>query len=476
MRFVRDTGSELPAVPGTLLRSVGPLLALILFASLARAQDLTVHAPPQSGPIAIVGATFHPVSGGDIDSGYIVFDKGRITDIGSGKHRFARGTEVIDATGLHVYPGLIGAVTRIGLTEISAVRAMRDYDEVGAITPEVRAAVAVNPDSTLIPVARTAGILTVGVFPTGGVIPGRASVIRMDGWTWEDMTIRDSAGLVLNWPNVRPITAWWMRKSEEEQRKDIRRSLDRIDDAFDSAQAYDAARAADPDLPIDLRWEAMHAVFSASPPSSGGAGIPPASSSSPSSSQLPIFINANDVDQITAAVSWAIKRGLKPVIVGGRDAPLAADLLKRHDVPVIISGTHNMPKRSDSDYDQPFRLPATLESLGIRWCLASGQEAAHERNLRHNAGTAVAFGLSPEAAIRSITLAPARILGIAGDLGSLETGKSATLIITDGSPLEITTRVRRAFIDGRDIDLSNKQTRLRDKYRLKYRQLDRADN
>ncbi len=419
----------------------------------AAAQDLTHKAPPQREPIAITGATIHPVASETIDTGWILFEDGRIVDMGEGVRGFNRRTRVIDAEGMHVYPGLFGANTVTGLVEINAVRATRDFAETGDITPEVRAAVAINPDSTIIPVTRANGVLTVGVFPMGGAVPGRASVIRMDGWTWEDMAIDDAAGLVVNWPIVKPIDAWWMDKSDAEQMKEAKENLRKIDELFNAAEAYMAAREADSSIPVDLRFEAMRPVLEG---------------------EDPLLISAQELEQIESAVSWAAARDLRTVIVGGRDADLCTDLLRRHDVSVIVTGTHKLPRSRDAAYDDPFTAPIRLEQAGVTWCLASGGGpfgTAHERNLPYNAATAVAYGLDHDAAIRSITLAPARIFGVDDQVGSLEKGKAATLIVTTGDPLEITTHVRHAFVDGREIDLSNKQTELAEKYREKYKQL-----
>lgn len=435
------------------IRRFAPLLAALALAAPASGQDLGVKAAPQSGPIAIVNATIHTVSGGDIAGGTILFDRGTITSVGPGGGALPEGVTIVDAKGLHVYPGLIGANTLMGLTEVNAARATLDYDETGDVTPEVRAAVAVNPDSTIIPVTRSNGVLICGVMPTGGAIPGRASVIRLDGWTWEDMAIRADAGLLVNWPSLRPVTAWWMTRSEEEQIEDARKARKNIDDAFAAAAAYHAARAADPSLPADLRWEAMKPVLDR---------------------RTPVIVRAARLDQIQSALHWGASRSLKLVILGGEDAPLVADELKRTDTPVIVTGTFNQPRRADSPYDDAYTLPARLEQAGVRWCLASvggGFETPHERNLPYHAALAVAHGLDPKAALRAVTLAPAEILGIADRYGSLEMGRSATLIITDGDPLEITTHVRMAFIDGREIDLSDKQKTLNEKYREKYRRL-----
>lgn len=426
-------------------------------AAAVNAQDLTVKAPPQREAIAIVNAVVHPVSKPAIEHGYIVFESGRIVEVGEGEFAPAARVRIIDAQGRHIYPGFIGSSTQIGLAEITSIRASNDHREVGDITPEVRAAVAVNPDSTLIPVTRSNGVLTVGVFPTGGRIPGRASVMQLEGWTWEEMAVEQDAGLVINWPSSRAVTAWWMDRSEGQQAEDSRRQHEAIDKAFDEAGAYLKARDADGDHPVDLRWEGMRGVLSE------GAD------------QRPVFIAANELDQITSAVTWGAKRGLKIVIVGGRDAEGAADLLARHDVPVIINGTHSFPKRADSPYDDAFTLPARLHEAGVRFSIASADRTAHERNLPYNAATAVAYGLEREVAIHSVTLGAAEILGVADELGCLAPGKRATLIVTTGDPLEIVTSVEMAFIDGRQIDLSNKQSHLAEKYREKYRQQRQAD-
>ena len=434
-------------------RSILTVLGTLLVAGVAGAQDLGITAPPQERPIALVNARIHPVSGPPIEHGYVVFDAGKIVAIGEGDWAPNDRTEAHDLAGRRIYPGLVAARTNLGLTEIGAVRATRDFDEAGTVTPEVRAVVAVNPDSTLIPVARTNGILTAGTFPSDGAIPGRAGVIRMDGWTWEDMALLPDAGLVVEWPG-RPVRRWWMEKTVAELREEAKQNLLRLTETFLMARAYLDARAAGEKVPIDIRFEAMRSVF----PDAGAA-------------QRPVFFQANDYEQITGALAFAKRHGLRPVITGGRDALLCADLLEERDAAVILDGTYRLPRRDDSPYDEHFRLPGELEAAGVRWCLASGQGAANERNLPYAAAVAVAHGLPEEAAIRAITLSPARILGVADLVGSLEVGKQATLIVTNGSPLLATTKVEAAFIDGRIVDLGNKQTALDKKYREKYRQL-----
>lgn len=427
-------------------------------AAFSHGQDLTPRGHAPDHPIAITGATIHTMVEGSapIEDGYVLFENGRITEMGSGDRMFIATTRIIDARGKHVYPGMIAAVTRLGLTEIASVRAMRDYNEVGDIKPEVRAVVAVNPDSTLLPVARTNGILLAGTFPSGGLVSGQAGVIRMDGWTYEDMTANANAGLVVNWPSVRdghrPFGGG--RSLSEE---DIRQRIAALDQLFDTALAYRDARRADDATPIDLRLEAM-------------LGVLPGADN-----QKPLIISASTVERIQSAVTWAAGRGLKVVIRGGRDAPLLAELLKKHDVAVIVEGVHNFPRRSDSDYDEAFTLPARLHAAGVRWCLSPRNIDENVRNLPYEAAMAVAYGrdlgLDETTAMASITRDAARIMGVGEAYGTLEVGKSATLLITDGTPLEMATTLEAAFIDGAPVDLGNKQRVLRDRYREKYRQM-----
>lgn len=425
-------------------------------ASAAVAQSLVPSSPPQNHPVAIVNATVHPISAESIEHGYIVFAKGVITEIGAGEYRGASGETIIhDADGLHVYPGLISADTTIGLSEIGAVRATNDQSEVGGMTPEVRACVAVNPDTALIPVTRANGILTALIVPQGGTVSGYASLIRMEGWTWEELAINDRAGLVIRWPRMRPIDAWWMRQSEEEQLKEAREALERLETTFADAAAYIKARdAADSRHPLDLRLEAYR-------PALTGAA--------------PVFIHANQASQIRSAVSWAVRHKFACVIVGGHEADQCLELLKAHDIPVIVVGTHRMPSRRDAAYDEAFSLPARLAEAGVRFCIATGEEPAHERNLPHHAATAAAYGLDPDHALRAITLDTARILEVDDMLGAIEPGLAATLIVTTGNPLEITTDVLAAYVEGSRIDLGNKQIALNEKYRTRYEQLGLLD-
>jgi imidazolonepropionase-like amidohydrolase len=416
------------------------------------AQSRQIPAPPQDRPVLIEHATIHTVSGETIENGFILFNSGKITRVGPGELPGIGGELPvrIDAAGLHVYPGLITVPSSLGLVETASTPVTVDTTETGRVTPEVRAAVAVNPDTELIPVARANGILTACIFPRGGAIAGRASVIRLDGWTWETMAIDPEAGLVVNWPRTEIVTEPWYEKTEEQQRKEMAEDQEALKRVFEDAAAYIKAKDADATTPTDLRFEAMRDVL---------AG------------RKPVFISAASQGQIESAIAWAVRNKLKPIIVGGDQADRCVDLLKKHDVPVIVDGLHRLPQRRHSDVDQPFALPAKLHAAGVRFAIGSGSEPAHERNLNHNAATAAAYGLPKDEALKAVTLYPAQILELGDQLGTLEVGRAATLIITTGDPLEITTDTLAAFIDGRQIDLGNRQKFLNDKYREKFRQL-----
>jgi len=420
----------------------------------ARGSD-SVPGGPQTRPVAIVGGTVHTVSGGVIEGGVVVFDKGKITVVGKGE-AVAAGTEVIDAKGKHVYPGLMDACTDLGLTEIESIRATRDAAETGSVNPNVRAERAVNPDSEQIPVARANGVLLTVTAPEGGTVSGMSACLRMDGWTWEQMLVKGATGMHMNWPNVsRPGGAGPARRGgggggagpEVAADADPLRGVRKL---IADSRAYAAARAADPAFPNDSRWEAMVPVVEG---------------------KVPVVVNADGAEAIASAVAFAQKEKLKLVIVGGYEAERVAALLKEHGVAVVISGVHRNPNRRMEAYDAPFTLAARLRDAGVVFAISSNRAAAFSRNLPYHAATAAAFGLTKDEAIRAITLSPAEIFGVADLVGSLAAGKEATLFIADGDILETPTQVVAAWTQGRRVDLTSRHTRLWKKYETKYEQL-----
>lgn len=434
-------------------------VAVFFCTMLAVASD-QVPAPPQKQPIALVGGTIHTVSGETISNGTILFDAGKIVAVGT-EVPIPAGAMQVDIAGKHVYPALIHSYTLLGLFEIGAVSATLDFAETGQLNPNVRAEVAINPDSELLPVARANGIGIAVAVPQSGLIAGKAAAFMLDGWTWEDMTVKAPVGMVINWPNLRISTSPFVRTPPERQRENMKKRLADIQQIFDDARAYQAAHAAagQAGLPVhkrDARLEALLPVLSG---------------------ELPVWIAANDIKQIRSAVDWATREKLKMVLVGGADAYLAADLLARHDIPVIITQVLRLPSRRHEAFDEPFRLAQKLHGAGVRFCIA-GFETFNgvDQNLPYHAAKAASYGLPKAEALKAVTLYPAQILGLADRAGSLETGKDATLMVTDGDPLEIATQVEKLYLQGRDVDLGNRHKSLYEKYRQRYRQRDAATN
>ena len=434
-------------------RTITTLLLAVITVSIASDQ---VPAPPQTHPILLMNATIHPVSADEIQRGAILFEKGIITAIGRRVTNLPDNTETIDLLGKHVYPGMIAAASVIGLTEIGAVAVTRDFSERGEVNPNVRAEVAYHPDSEIIPVTRSNGVLLAHSCPTGGLISGTSAVMMLDGWTWETSTLKAPAGLHINWPNMGAVRSRYFRITEEEASKLREETLKKLDTIFEEARRYLVAKeAADQsgriELETDLRWEAMLPVLRR---------------------EVPVFMHASEVRQIESAVEWANRQNVKMVIVGGYDAWRVADLLKKYEIPVIYETVNSLPRRRWEDFDTPFTGPVKLYEAGVKYCISMGTGgASNHRNTPYEASKAASYGLPKDEALKSVTLYAAEVLGIADKAGSLEKGKDATLMITDGDPLEITTQVAQVYIQGKKIDMSDRHKVLYDKYKEKYRQL-----
>ncbi len=400
-------------------------------------------APPQAKPILILGAKAHLGNGQVIENSAIGFENGKLTVVSDATSiRIDRTAyDIIDATGKEVYPGFIGTNTRLGLVEIDAVRSTNDYREVGYMNPNVRAIIAYNTDSKVTPTVRSNGVLMAQITPSGGRISGSSSVVSLDAWNWEDASYAADIGIHLNWPRLFRFTGWWAEPGEIKKNDKYDEQVRAIKDFFAEAKAYQDQKG-----PKNLKFEAMRGVFDGN---------------------KTLFIHTNDAKTMTEAILFAEMYKAKIVIVGGRDAWMIADFLRDHKVGVILRQTQSLPGREDSDIDQPFKTPAQLHAAGVTFAFNIGG-AWEQRNLPFQAGQAVGFGLDYEAAVSGLTLNTAKILGVDATLGSLEVGKDATLFISEGDALDMRTcKIERAFIQGRDIDLDNKQKALYRKFKTK---------
>ena len=442
---------------------------LALFAAITRGSD-EIPGVAQPVPILLTGGNVYTVSGEVIAGGQVLFDQGKIVAVGK-EVQAPSDVKRLDVTGKRVYPGLFAAGNDLGLVEVRSVRGSLDSTEIGDLNPNSRAEVAINPDSELIPVARANGVLLNLTAPEGTVIPGSSAVIQLDGWTWEDLTLKAPVAIHLTWPRMAPATrSRRVREGPEEQTKKRDEQLKALDQAFADARAYMAAKkaasngdskpakgkaAADHAVDFDARWEAMVPLLEG---------------------RVPLVVEADEARQIEAATAFAAREKVKLVLFGGYDAPLCADLLKKHEVPVIVNGVHRLPLRPDAPYDEPFTVPERLRQAGLKFCITLAHRfgGSDVRNLPYHAAAAAAYGLPADEALKAITLYPAQILGVSDRVGSLEAGKDATLIVTDGDILEPATHVERAFVQGREVDLSSKHTRLWQKYQQKYRRQEKG--
>ncbi|WP_242583092.1 amidohydrolase family protein [Hymenobacter telluris] len=426
------------------------LLSLPLLAAFTAAAQVPMPAPAQSKPILLLGGNLHVGNGTVVPDAAVAFDKGRITYAGAqGGFTQRTGYEVIDVKGQEVYPGLILPNTTLGLTEVESIRATVDEQEVGMMNPHVRSLIAYNTDSDIIPTVRTNGVLLAQITPRGGLLSGQSSIVQLDAWNWQDAAVRPDDGLHLNWPAmVLKLSPAEDEKALERRNKDRQTQLRDLDAMLTEAAAYKQLPAGHRE---NLLLSSLSGLFNGS---------------------KTLFIHADYGKEIVEAVSFAKRLGVQKVaVVGARDAWMMLDFLKQHDIAVVLSRTHALPRRPGDDYDLPYKLPNILQQAGIRYCLdyEGSMETAGSRNLAFIAGTSAGYGLTKEQALTAVTLSPARILGIDKDYGSLETGKSATLVVSSGDLLDMrTNNITHAYIDGRAFSSENKQLYLNRKFKSKY--------
>ncbi len=418
--------------------TIAAIAALVLPA----AAQSPVPAPAQSQPIAIVGATAHLGTGRAMENSLIAFEQGKITVVAPFAGQDLSRYKVIQAQGKHVYPGFIAPHTNLGLLEIGQVPATQDDSETGDINPNVRALIAYNTDSQVIPTVRGMGVLLAQTTPAGGVLSGLSSIVQLDAWNWEDAAYLADDGVHVRFPNRQRFS---FATFSQEDNPQYDQQLAALRQFLSEAKSY--CGNSSPAKEANLKLGAVCGLFNGS---------------------KRFFVHANSAQDITQAILMAKENGFKLVIVGGQDAWMMTEQLKANNVAVILGSTQNLPGRPDDDVDLPFKAPRLLQEAGVTYCL--GHEGYWQnRNLAFQAGQAVGFGLAYEQAVAAITLNTAKILGIADRAGSLETGKDAILFVSEGDALDSRSAVvSHAFIQGREIDLDNKQKELYRKFREKY--------
>jgi imidazolonepropionase-like amidohydrolase len=424
-----------------------------VLAAFTATRDRTASAQARAESYAIRNARIVTVTGPVIENGTVVISGGKITAVGSNAS-VPSGAKVIDGTGLSVYPGLIDSGTQIGLTEISSVAGSVDTGEIGENNANIHVDVAIHPDSSHIAVTRVNGITTALTAPRGGTIAGQSALINLDGWVPRDMVLKSPVAMHIIWPGGLgqgfEFGAPQQRNFTELRREQDRR-IEEIKKIFQDAKAYaDAkdARGKDPNLPrmpVDLKLEALVPVVRG---------------------QIPIIVSANVERDIRKAIQLADELKVKMILSGGIEAWRVADQLKAKNIPVIVGPIYRMPNREDDAYDAAFANPGLLSKAGVKIAFET-QSSAESRDLPYHAGIASAFGLPKEEALKAVTIYPAEIFGVADKIGSIETGKIANVLVTDGDPLEIRTQIKYLFINGHQVPLTSRHTELYEHYKAR---------
>lgn len=418
----------------------------------ANAQENVLPAPKQTQPIAVVNATVHTGTGEVLNNATVLMVDGKIAAVGTNVTVPANAKRV-DATGKHIYPGLILASSNLGLVEIGSIRASNDSREIGDMNPNVRSIVAYNTDSKIINTLRSNGILTANIVPEGSLLAGSSSVVQLDAWNWDDAAIKTDNGIHLTMPSLMAAPRGFgfggrggnAGGPPVDPVKEGLEKVDKVKSFFHEAKAYNSVTSHEE---TNIKFQAVKGLFDKS---------------------QKLYVHANTVKQMLVALDFVKEFGFDMVIVGGSDSWQIADLLKQNNVSVILNQMHSLPTAEDDDVDQPYKTPAMLQKAGVNFVINDEDGQTRGRNLMFNAGTAVTYGLTKEQALAAVTLNAAKALGVEKQVGSIETGKDANIIISDGDILDMkSNNVIQAFIQGRDINLDDKQKQLNDRYLKKY--------
>lgn len=412
------------------------------------AQETVYPAPAQTQDFALTNATVHVGNGQVIENGMVVVSKGKIIDVRPAAA--IADIKVIDCKGKHIYPGLILSSSQLGLIEVGSVRATVDANEIGEMNPNIRSIVAYNTDSKVTNTLRNNGILLANIVPAGGLLSGSSSVVQLDAWNWEDAAYLADNGIHFRMPSLlarrgggrgfffNPQPAGDPVKIALEQIEGIRAF-------FREAKAY-AGESKHQET--NLKFEAVKGLFS---------------------KKQKLFVHCNIVKEMLMAIDFAKEFGFDVVIVGGADSWQIADLLKQNNIAVILNQLHDLPVMVDDDVDQPFKTPSMLQKAGVLFAINDDDGNTRQRNLAFNAGTSVAYGLTKEQALSAITLNAAKILGVSDKTGSIETGKDANILVSEGDVLDMKGNIiNYAFIQGRQIDLTDKHKQLNERFKHKY--------
>ncbi|MDL2141781.1 amidohydrolase family protein [Flavobacterium tructae] len=427
-------------------------IGLLAFCASLQIKAQQIPAPQQTKSVLILNATAHLGNGSVIQNSAVGFKDGKLTLVADATTvRLAADAydTTIDASGKHIYPGFIVANATLGLVEIDAVKSSDDQEEIGTFNPNVRSIIAYNSESKVVETVRPNGILMAQITPRGGRISGTSSVVQLDAWSWKDAIIKENDGIHLDFPSNFRRSGSWFEPGVIEANKDYPKQVEEIAAFWSNAKAYNQAASKE----RNIVFEATKGLFDGT---------------------QTLYIHADEEKQIVDAIQLAASNQIKKiVVVGGFEAYKAADVLQKYNVGVFLRRVHDMPTSDDEDVNLPYKMAKILTDKGIVVGLENSgdHERMSVRNLPFLAGTCAAYGLDREKALQLITSNTAKLLGIDATCGTLETGKDATLFISEGDALDMrTNKLTTAFIQGRKINLETFQTKLNDKFKAKFNQ------
>jgi len=416
----------------------------IIFPALLIMVFFCISQETASDLIAIKGATIIPVAGEDIPEGDILIRQGLIEDLGKDIN-IPLNARVIAAKGLYAYPGMIDSLCYLGLSEIMVLRSTVDHRETGRINPQLKTVEALRPDSVHIPIARANGITAALVAPSGSLITGQSGLIRLVGWTPEEMVIKSPVAMHIEFPSL--PRRFGERETEpcEESSKRVEELKKILNDARYYAKRKEVARKnlLFPFPEFDEGLEFLIPVVKG---------------------ELPAMISVHMEKDIKAAIKFVEEEKIKAIFFGVEQGWRVAEDLKKAGIPVILSSLNNMPPEWEDGYDGIYRNAAVLHKAGVKFAFSS-QSSSMAKDLPYHAAKAAAFGLERKEALKGVTINPAEMLGVNHLMGSLERGKIANIVLADGDILELRTNIKHVFIDGKEMDLSTKFTRLLEKFK-----------
>lgn len=432
------------------MKKISVVLLCISFFTL-HAQDVIYPAKANTGSFTIINATIHIGNGKIIENGYVTINKSSIESVGEMSSLNNKSNKTIDAKGKHVYPGLILPTSQLGIKEIggNAVRGSNDYLEIGETNTNIRSIAAYNADSKIIRTVLTNGILLAHIVPLGSFVSGTSSIVQLDAWNYEDASYKIDNGINLFMPSLLPRPSGgrfggFGNTPQNDPIKDALEKIEGVKQMFREAKAYFKTPNATP----NIKFDAVKGLFN---------------------KQQKLFVHCNQVKQMLLAIDFVKEFDFDVVLVGASESYQIAKLLKDNNISVILTQQHSLPTLDDDDIDQPYKQATILQKAGVLFCINDDDEQNRGRNLPFNAGTAAAYGLSKEEALQAITLNTAKILGIDDKTGSIEIGKDANIIISEGDVLDMkTSKVVYAFIQGRQVSLDDKHKQLNERYKQKY--------